>query len=163
VAAGKIDRVTAGLYCHPETQIDPEERGFAIAAAVFGPAAVIGGMTALFHYGLIEQVPSRIWVMVPKQVRTKDPLYRLVRTQTNPTIGIENHGLYRMTNLERTLVEAFRLSTKIGLRIALRATRTALAHKRTNLQKILRQAKALGMVRVIERHWESIVPESEAA
>ena len=162
VAAEQVMRVAPGLYQHPDFAIAPEERDYAVAIARFGSQAVIGGMTALFHYGLIEQVPSRVWVMVPYQTKTRDPLYRCVRTKTDPRLGVEDHGRYRITGLERTLVEAFRYASKIGLRIALRAIRTALAEKRTTLQKILRQAKALGLERFVERHWEAIVPEGQA-
>jgi predicted transcriptional regulator of viral defense system len=160
---GKITRLAPGLYCHPDFRIDPAELDFAVVGALFGPKSVIGGMTALFHYQLIEQVPSQIWMMVPQSTRSGNRLYRLVRTQTEPTVGVEDRGLYRITNLERTLVEALRYSSKIGLRTALRATRTALAERRTTLEKIMRQARALGLARVVERHWEALVPEGRAA
>ena len=163
VSAGKVQRVSVGLYQHPEYKIAPEERDYVIAASKFGPDSAIGGLTALYHYGLIEQVPQRVWVMVPYGVKTGDPLYRCVRTKTDPRLGVEDHGTFRITGLERTLVEAFRYSSKIGLRVALRAARTALAGKRTTLQKIHRQAKALGLEKVIERNWEAIVPEGQAA
>lgn len=38
-------------------------------------------MTALFHYGLIEQVPHKIWVMVPNERRTTHTLYRCVKLE----------------------------------------------------------------------------------
>jgi predicted transcriptional regulator of viral defense system len=163
VAAGKIQRLSAGLYQHPDYEIAAENRDYAVAISKFGPGSVIGGLTALFHYGLIEQVPQRVWVMVPHQVKSSDPLYRCVRTKTDSHMGVEDHETFRITNLERTLVEALRYSSKIGLRVALRATRTALAEKRTTLQKILRQAKELGLEKFVERHWEAIVPEGQAA
>ena len=163
VSAGKVQRVSAGLYKHPDYRIAAENRDYVVAISKFGPDSVIGGLTALFHYGLIEQVPQRIWIMVPHQVKSSDPLYRCVRTKTDPHQSVEDHGTFRITSLERTLVEALRYSSKIGLRVALRATRTALAEKRTTLQKIHRQAKALGLESYVERHWEAIVPEGQAA
>jgi predicted transcriptional regulator of viral defense system len=163
VSAGLIQRLGTGIYQHPDHFIPSAERDYAIACFKFGTDSVIGGLTALFHYGLIEQVPQRIWVIVPHQIKTKDPLYRCLRTKTDSHQGIEDHGTFRITNIERTLVEAFRYSSKIGLRIALHATRSALSAKRTSLQKILRQAKALGLERFVEQHWESIIPEGQAA
>jgi len=162
VAAGKVRRVSAGLYVHPDADISAEELEFAVACVKFGAESTIGGLTALYNYGLIEQVPQRVWVIVPENVKSSDPLYRCIRARTDPRIGVEHRGNFRITSLERTLVEAFRYSSKIGLRVALRATRTALAEKRTTLQKILRQAKALGLETFVERHWEALVPESEA-
>ena len=163
VSEGKINRVESGLYLHPKSPIPADERDYAVACAKFGPKAAIGGMTALSHYNLIEQVPHRIWVMVPYETRSKQSLYRCVRTQTNPQEGIDEHGTYRITNLERTLVEAFRYASKIGLRIAFHAARTAIKEKRTTLEKIHRQAKRLKLEKFIERYWESLISESQAA
>ena len=163
VESGLVVREAPGLYRHPDFKIAPEQLDYAIACKRFGEAAVIGGLSALVHYGLTEQVPSRIWVMVSHKTQSRDPLYRCVRTKTSPRVGVDDRGHYRMTNLERTLVEAFRYATKIGLRVALKATRTALAEKRTTLQKLHKQAKALGLESSLERHWEAIVPESQAA
>ena len=162
VQSGSLLRLGTGLYLHPDSKIPPEERDYALACSKFGPRSVVGGMSALFHYGLIEQVPQRIWIMVPQQIKTTDRLYRCIRTQTDSSCGTEDHGHYRITNLERSLVEAFRYSSKIGLRIALRATRTALVEKKTTLQKIIQQAKALGLEKFVKKHWEAIIPEGQA-
>jgi len=163
VSEGKITRVGPGLYLHPNSPIGAEERDYAVACAKFGPKAVIGGMTALFHYGLIEQIPHKIWVMVPYERRTTHTLYRCVRTKTDPAEGVEDHQYYRITNIERTLVEAFRYASKIGLRIAFHAARTAIKEKQTGIEKIHRQAKNLKLEKFIERHWEALISESEAA
>ena len=158
-----IERVAPGLYLHSKSSLTGEQRDYVIACARFGSEAVIGGMTALFHHRLMEQVPHRVWVLVPYSQRASSPLYRCLRTKTNPREGVEDHGAYRITNLERTIVEAFRYSSKVGLRIAMRALRTAVSEKRTNLAKIHRQAKALGLESFIERYWETLIPESQAA
>jgi predicted transcriptional regulator of viral defense system len=152
----------SGLYQHPDHEIAAETLDYVVAVSKFGPDSVIGGLTALFHYGLIEQVPHRVWVMVPPHVKSSDQRYRCLRTKTNPRLGVEDRGIFRITNLERTLVEALRYSSKIGLRVALRAVRTALVENRTTLQKIHRQAKALGLEKFVERNWEAIVPEGQA-
>ena len=163
LADKQITRLGSGLYMHPDSAVKAEEHDYIVACEKFGPFSTIGGMTALFHYGLIEQIPHRIWVMVPYNVRAEATLYRCIHTKTDLRIGIEVHDNYRITNLERTLVEALRYASKIGLRIALRATRTALFEKRTTLSKILAQAKALGLEKFVEKHWEAIVPEGQAA
>ena len=157
---GKILHIGKGLYLHPDSPINPKERDFAAACAKFGKDAVIGGMTALFYHHLIEQVPQHIWVLVTYHQKTTSPLYRCIRTKTDPNIGIEDHKTFRITNLERTLVEAFRYSTKIGLRTALHAARTAISEKRTSAEKVYKQAQALRLQKFIEKHWEYIIPES---
>jgi len=161
VASGKILRVESGLYLHPDSSLEGVERDYVVACMKFGSGSVIGGMTALFHYHLIEEVPQRVWILVPYDRKTRHPTYRCLRTKTNPKVGIEDHGAYRITNLERTLVEAFRYASKMGLRTALHATRTAIQEHRTTLEKVHAQAKALGLVKFIEKYWETIIPESQ--
>lgn len=162
-SSGRIERLAPGLYKHPKASISGEELDFAVACTRFKPDAVVGGMTALFHYGLIEQVPQRIWVMLPYERRVHDPLYRCIRTKTPFDKGVDVHKHYRITSLERTIVEAFRYASKIGLRTAFRAARTAIQENRTTLQKIYREAKVLGLERFIQRHWEALTPEGRTA
>ena len=95
-----------------------------------------------------------------------DPLFFLdyiATSKLDPKEGVEDHGCYRMTNIERTLVEAFRYASKIGLRIAFHATRTAIKEKQTSIEKIHRQAKKLKLEKFIERYWEALISESEQA
>src|SRR3989344_2895265 len=55
VASGKILRVESGLYLHPDSSLEGVERDYVVACMKFGSGSVIGGMTALFHYHLIEE------------------------------------------------------------------------------------------------------------
>ena len=158
IKAGQIERVGRGLYLHTKTPIKPEVRDFAVACAKFGPKSVIGGMTALFHYGLIEQVPRTIWILVPYQKKSNERLYRCLRTKLPGHIGVEDRGSYRITGLERTLVEAFRYASKIGLRTAVHAARTALTQRLTSEKKIYQMARELKLENVIVKHWETVVP-----
>lgn len=155
-ASGQILRVRKGFYIHPESKIEPKYYDFVVACTYFGRKSTIGGLSALFYHGLIEQVPKKIWVVVPHGQKTTNPLYRLMRTQTNPTIGVEDHDLFRITNLERTLLDGLCFASKIGPRVAIRATRQAISEGRTTEAKLGRQATALDLRRVIEKYWDSI-------
>ena len=154
---GKIIRIRNGIYIHPDSKINPKNYDFSAACYYFGPKSVIGGMSALFYHGLIEQVPHKIWVIVSYGQKSKNKLYRCLRTQTNSKIAIEDHSYFRITNVERTIVESLRYASKIGARIAIKAARTAISEGRTTETKIARVATALGMRRVIEKFWDAIV------
>lgn len=69
VDTGEVIRVGRGLNLHAKSRLHPTKINFAVACATFGPKSVIGGITALFHYDLIEQVPITIWVLVPTRRR----------------------------------------------------------------------------------------------
>ncbi len=155
---GKITKIRNAVYVHPDSNINPQEYDLAVACKYFGKAATVGGLTALFYHGLVDRSPKRIWVLVPYNQKSANPLYRCLRTKTSPSKGIEIHKYFRVTNLERTLVEALRYSTKIGFPTALNAVRKALAEKRTDEAKLLQTAKQLGLQSVIQKYWDVLTP-----
>jgi hypothetical protein len=79
-----------------------------------------------------------------------------MRVKTSLKIGIELHKNFAITNIERTICEAFKHSTKVGLDVAVRAARFALKKKLTTAPKILKQAKELKMEQFVIRYWEAI-------
>ena len=157
VKKGAISRISFGLYAHPGWKIPPQEIDFAVACARFGPKSAIGGASALFHYGLLEQPPSQIWVVCPPQKYGNKRFFRLLRTKTSPKEGIDKFKFYRITNIERTVIEALRFSSKIGTRIAINAGRKALQQGLTTEKKLGEMARKLKLRFVIEKFWESIV------
>lgn len=122
-----------GIYVHPKADISPETAGFQIAQSKFGEKSAIGGMTALFHYRLIEEVPTQTWVIVPPSVWTKENGYRLMRTKSDLKTGIETKKGYRIVSIERALLEGLKFSSKIGKSTAIKAVRTAIKNKQANM------------------------------
>jgi predicted transcriptional regulator of viral defense system len=156
VKQGKITRVGRGIYTHPKAKVSSEAAGFQIAQAKFGDEAAIGGLSALFYYNLIEQVPTQTWVIVTPRVWTKEKGYRLLRTKLGTDIGVEDKEGFRIVSIERALIESLRFSTKIGTATALKAVRAALKNKQTNLAKLRKMANALKLEPTLVRHIEAI-------
>ena len=156
VDAGEIIHLEHDLYRHPDAGIDPAIEDFAVACARFGPGTVIGGLSALFHHHLSDQAPKQIWVLVPPQKLSRSPRYRCLRTKTSLSIGIEDHVIFRITDVERSIAEAFRYATKLGLETAVRAARMAMKSKLTTPTKILRRARELKLESFVMKHWEAI-------
>lgn len=158
----QVLRLAHGLYLDTTAEIPAENIDFIAAQYKFGKNSAIGGLTALFHHGLIDQAPQQIWVIVPPEVRTKDRRYRLIRTQGRLDIGCEQHELFRICTIERTIAEAFRFASKIGLINAIAATTRAIKEKKTTFPKIMAMARELGYENAILKHWESIAGIVEA-
>ncbi len=148
VKQGKLLRMGRGIYSHPQAPVD-RKIDFQIACSKLGTDVVVGGLSALYYYNLTEQVPQQVWVLVPSTKKTISKNYRLIRTKTplNKAI-IEGQG-YKIVNLERAIVESFKLATKIGERIAIKGAKTAIQQKRTNLNKI-------------ENHWKALFKQIDA-
>jgi len=155
ISDGTVQQVRRGYYTHKDSKLSPEFRDFAVGCKHFGPQAAVGGLTALFHYGLTEVVPRQIWVLVPSQRRSGPPLFRCIRTKVPSNVGIMDYGFYRITSIERTIVDSFKFSTKTGLSNAVRAARTAIAERKTTATKIAQVAKNMGQFKVIQKYWES--------
>ena len=155
VKTGRLKRVSRGIYLHPDAEIG-QSVGFQIACAKFGPEAAIGGLTALFHYNLVEQVPGQTWVLVPPEKRSTERGYRLIRTKTVLDRGIIAKDGYKIVTIERAILEGLKLATKIGERTALIAARTAIAKRQTSEAKLGKAAKDLGLQSVLVRFFEAI-------
>ncbi len=155
-ASGEIIRLEHGIFHHKNAKLNFAHLDFIVATKRFGHDCVIGLMSALTFHGLIEQVPEQIWILVPPAVKTSSRRYHCMRVKTSLKIGIELHKNFAITNIERTICEAFKHSTKVGLDVAVRAARFALKKKLTTAPKILKQAKELKMEKFVIRYWEAI-------
>lgn len=157
VKSGDLVKLSHGFYIHPKFEIPPKDLDFAIACAKFGPKSAIGGLTALFHYGLAEQPPAQVWVIVPPVKAYSSSYYRTLRTKTSSKVGINTFKFYRMVSVERSIVEALKFSTKIGPRVAINAARVALREGKTTEKKLGEMAKKMNSRSIFEKYWESIV------
>jgi predicted transcriptional regulator of viral defense system len=156
VAAQKLKRVGRGIYLHPETDIG-RDMDYRVACAKFGSESVIGGLTALFHYNLIEQVPGHVWVLVPSEKKSNESLYRLIRTKVNLNREIIHEKGYRIVSLERAIIEGLKLASKIGERSAVKAARDALNNRQTTEARLGKAAKELGLESVLQKYFEVIL------
>lgn len=155
-ARGALVRLAHGIYHHRDADVDPATVEFTVACLRLGPDAVISGLSALFHYVLVEQVPTQVWVLVPHSNRGKFPDYRVIRTKHDPKIAVVDLGSYRMATPERAVVEAFAYATKMGLATAIAAGRTGLREGKLTQKSLWDTAEALGRVGVLRDHWEAL-------
>ena len=157
VASKDLKRVGRGIYLHPDAQLD-RDVGFQIAFAKFGPEAAIGGLSALYHYNLAEQVPGQVWVLVPPEKRTRARGYKLIRTKTGLDKQIVDEKSYRIVSVERAVLEGLKFITKIGEKTAVKAARESLARGLTTEMKLAKAAKELGLESVLAKYLEVIAP-----
>ena len=156
VNKGLIRHVSRGLYIHPEASVLPEHLDFAIACSRFGSKSAIGGLSALFYYGLIEKAPQQIWLIIPsaRKDESAHKKYKCLRTHTSLKVGIDKKKYFKITNIERSLLEAMKFSTKIGQRTAISSTRKAFRERLTTEKKIVRMSSQLKMKNILEKYWE---------
>lgn len=154
---GEIEQVGRNLFMHPRAAIDAEAVDFAAACDLLGPEAAIGGLSALFHHRLIDEPPSRVWVLVSPGQRTRQQRYRLLRTTIPLDVEIETRSHYRIATLERSVVEAFKHERIWGLETAFAAAKAAIDNRLTTSAKLLASARELGLDSAILKHWEPLL------
>lgn len=149
-------RLAHGLYLNTKNKVSSEHIDFIAAQYKFGERSLIGGLSALFYHGLTDQPPQQVWVIVPPETRTIESKYRLIRTKGSLDLGIEKLDLFRISDINRTIAEAFKFAAKIGIRTAVSATVKAIKEKKTTLPQIMKVARELGYENAIRKHWETI-------
>lgn len=143
VADGAIEQVARGVYLPAGYDYSDEEQ-FKVATLIVGEPSAICMISALSSYELTDVIPKKTWIMVPASKRsryTELKLHRARRPQWD--IGIEKRDGYRITSIERTIVEALCARTKLGAQVGVVALRKAVQSKKTTLSKVMDMAKRL--------------------
>ena len=156
---GIIQKVARGLFIHPSANINYEHLDYVIACKIYGNEAVIGGLSALSYYNLVEQVPLNIWILTSptKTKSSSQKKYRLIRTKLSLKIEVKQKNQFKIVSLERSLVEGLKHESKIGEGIVFRAIRTALQDQLTTEAKLAKTARKLKIINVLEKKWELIL------
>ena len=154
---GTVTRLEHGFFVHRDGPIDPSNFDFALAYAKFGKKSYVGAISALFRHGLIEQVPNQVWIITAPAIKSSGKLYRCIRTKIDLDLGIEDHRFFRISGIDRTIIDALYFSTKLGPEIAIRAARKAIKSGLTSESKTYEMACKVGMAKSFEKYWEALV------
>jgi predicted transcriptional regulator of viral defense system len=142
----RLNELRRGVYQRNEANRQNEnvqETSFKVATAKLNERSAICLWSALSYYGITEQVPSVIWVIVPypydskyvRPIRLKDPQW---------DVGIIEHDGFAITSIERTLIECFLNPKYVAVSEAFASLKSALKNKRTSMKKLLAAAEDLG-------------------
>ncbi|PWU17894.1 MAG: hypothetical protein C5B49_08090 [Bdellovibrio sp.] len=154
---GEVVRLSKGVYASPK-DIEGIEGDFFRATRIVGKPSSICLISALKFYGLTEQMFGGIWILVPyarsapparslRTVRSRSPHFR---------IGIVDHGQFRITDLERTIVDCFRYSRMVGMTTAVSALKQVIADGLTTRDKVYAMARRLRVEKKVIPYLESL-------
>lgn len=139
---GEIVRLGRGVYQLASADIGDENQFRAATKRIRGPSSVCA-LSALAYYNLTDEIPKQVWLMVAAGRKSNLKDVRLFRTR-NPhwSIGVEAADGYKITNVERTIVDCLSYQHKFG-NLGVDALKRALKDKKTNLSKIVEMADRL--------------------
>lgn len=140
-----VHRLSRGVYILSGADLSDEGQFRAATMRINGPSAICL-ISALAFYGLTDQIPKKVWLLVPEDKHSAHKDIRLLRSR-NPKwkIGIESQKGYKISSIERSIVDALAMKRIIGVSIGVTALKTALKEKKTTIDKVLKMATRLGV------------------
>ena len=161
---GSLERVGPGRYRLPQSARATEHHDLVVAMSSL-PRSVVCLTSALQFHGIGTQLPSEVWLAVPRGTRVprlSAPPVRVVRVASEMfDLGIEEHRVesetLRVYSVARTIADCFRFRNKVGLDVALEALAESWRAKRLNLDELHRLATRLRVQRVMQPYLETIV------
>ena len=162
VREGSLLRVARGLYAHPDHS--PGEHASLAEVALRAPRATICLLSALRFHGLTTQNPFDVWILIPSKQRApsfEGPSLRVVRASGRALeAGVETHRLegvdVRITSVAKSVCDAFRYRTKVGLDVALEALREGLRRKLATVDELHEMAVADRVANVMRPYLEAL-------
>jgi len=164
VRRGDVEKVADGLYRLASTEAHEFESVAMIAIAV--PTAIICLLSALRIHEIGTQAPHEVWIAIDRKARKPVRLpvrVRIVRfSGAMLTYGVVPRTIagvrVRVTSPARTIVDCFRYRAKLGVDVALEATREALRERKATIDEIMRAAEVCRARTVVQRYLEAVAP-----
>jgi len=155
--AGELVRIANGVYAHP-AELEGLEGDFYRATLLVGKNSAICLLSALQFYGLSEQMFGGTWILISySHSKPRSRSIHAVRSRSpHFKTGIVSKGKFRITTIERTIVDAFRYKRLTGVSTAVDAMKKALSEGLTNREKLFLMAKKLGAYRQMLPYLEAL-------
>lgn len=160
---GTLEHVARGVYRLPDQPVT-EHHGLVLAASAV-PKGVICLLSALNFHDLGTQLPSEVWMAIPRRARqpaVEYPHLRIVRFSGKAlTEGVEKHQVegrpLRVYGIAKTVADCFKYRNKIGLDVALEALREGWRARRFTIDELDRYAEVCRVSSVMRPYVESLV------
>jgi len=161
VAAGKLQRVTRGVYSLPGRTLSEHRSLAEIALRV--PRGVICLLSALRLHDIGTQAPFETWLAlahraVPPRL---DHSIRIVRMSGHAlTYGVDQMMVdgvaVRVFNVAKTVADCFKYRNKIGLDVALEALRESRRAKKVKMDDLWQAARVCRVANVMRPYLEAV-------
>jgi predicted transcriptional regulator of viral defense system len=158
---GLLVKESRGLYRLAE--LPPLSNPDLVQIAIRVPSSVICLISALNFYQLTTQIPYKIYIALPREVkapRIEYPPLDIVYLSNKPYhAGIENHILdgvsVQIYSREKTIADCFKFRNKIGLDIALEALKDYLRQPDRDIQEVLNYASVNRVEKIIHPYLQA--------
>ena len=162
VEDGELVREVQGVYRLSESE--PLSNPDLVQIRLRVPRAVICLISALYFHELTTQIPHRVYIALPRDVKTPKVAYPPIKafhfSEASYNSGIEEHILdgipVNIYSKEKTIADCFKFREKIGLHIALEALKDYLSQPSPDIQLVMKYAGANRVANVMRPYLESL-------
>jgi predicted transcriptional regulator of viral defense system len=101
----KIIKLERGVYAKQSTK-SSDNQEMNIALVHLGEPSCICLLSALYLYGLTDEIPNQTWAYVPYEKFTRQANIKIIRKRNpNWEFGITTFDNMKVTSIERTLID----------------------------------------------------------
>jgi len=158
---GLLVKESRGLYRLAD--LPPLSNPDLVQIAIRIPNSVICLISALGFYQLTTQIPYKVYIALPREVkapRIDYPPLDIVYLSKKPySAGIEEYNLdgikVRIYSREKTIADCFKFRNKIGMDIALEALKDYLRQPNRDIQSILDYARINRVEKIIRPYLQA--------
>ncbi len=164
VASGELERLSPGVYRHPESSWDENLNISEVSARV--PHAVIALISALHFHLIGSHQAHSVWILLRNNAvapRISYPPIEVIKSGVDAAFenGVESHQLnditVHITSPARTVVDCFKYRNRVGLEVCIEALKDVLQQKKTTPAEIMELAKMQRVTKVIQPYLEAII------
>jgi len=142
VRTDEILRVGRGVYQLATADFGDESQFQAASKRIRGRSAVCL-LSALAFYNLTDEIPKQVWLLVDANRRSSLKDIRLFRShKPRWKVGLQEAEGYRITNVERTIVDCITYEHKMG-NLGIDALKRAILEKKTTAGRVMDMAVLL--------------------
>lgn len=152
-----VEKIKPGLYRHIEIASSDEW----LEVCHMYPHGVLCLFSAWSYYQLTTHVPSRYHLAVPNKVKIKlnpyPPVQLYYWTESYYIIDVEQKNGIQIYGLEKSVCDAIRFKSKVGVEITSEVVKNYLKRKDKNLNKLIQTAKRMKIENQVRNTLEMLV------
>ena len=162
-SAGELIREGQGIYRLKGSE--PLSAPDLVLVSLRVPRAVICLVSALYHHDLTTQIPHRVYLALPREVKTPKikypPVWVFHYSEESYKYGVDEYMIdgvkVRMYSREKTVADCFKFRSKVGADVALEALKDYLQQPKPNISLLMKYAKINRVEKVMNPYLEALV------
>ena len=161
VQAGKLERVSRGLYSSPQSPATEHRTLVEVCKRV--PQAVICLSSALRFHELTTENPFEVWIALKRgswKPRTSYPPIRAVHFSGGAfafdiTKRSTEDGSIRVYSPAKTVADCFKFKSRVGTDVAIQALREVIRQRKATMDELWKAARVCRVANVMRPYMES--------